>query len=328
MIRLGLIGCGRMGRVHLNAAAGSAEFAVVAICDPAFGAKGAAPLPCPLLDFDELLASEIDALVIAAPSDQHAALVERCLQNGKHVLCEKPLTLDPAGDLALAERAAKAGLLLQIGFWRRFAEPYQHVRQVLGSGRIGAPVALRAAQWDAAPPPPGFCDPRVSGGIEIDCGVHEFDLARWLLNGTVEAVTACGATSTPSLEAVGDADTIHGLVRLSGNRMMTIDLTRVAGYRDSIRTEIIGTHGSVVAEFASTGDVWVRWEDRCEKLSLVSQDVVADAVHAQLLAFASAVSTGSAGPDAAGALDSRRALLAARALRRSRDTGAWCSVPI
>jgi predicted dehydrogenase len=109
---------------------------------------------------------------------------------------------------------------------------------------------------------------------------------------------------------------------------MTIDLTRRAGYRDSIRTEIIGTQGSIVADFILGGSVNVQWEDRHEVIALASSNVIADAVQAQLHAFAEAVRNGASNPNAAGALDSRYALLAATALYQSRRAAAWRAVPL
>jgi myo-inositol 2-dehydrogenase / D-chiro-inositol 1-dehydrogenase len=327
-VRLGLIGCGRMGSVHMEAASALPQLEFAAACDPLLASNARGALRCPLLDLEELLESpSIEALVIAAPTSLHGSLVARGLDHGKHILCEKPLTLDPALDLLLAERASERGLILQVGFWRRFAEPCLRVRSLVRDGRIGRASAIRAAQWDATPPPPAFCDPRVSGGIEIDCGVHEFDFARWLTGGEIEEVSACGAVPTDALADVGDVDTVYGLARLSGGHAMTIDLTRRAGYRDSIRTEVIGTNGSIVADFAESGALIVQWEDQREVIELISRTVILDAVRAQLGAFAHAVRTGCPVPDAAGAHDSRQALLASEALRRARETACWCKVP-
>jgi scyllo-inositol 2-dehydrogenase (NAD+) len=315
-----------MGSVHLKAAMEVSGVELAAVCDPAVDPGTAVALPCPLVDFEALIASPgIDALVIATPTSLHEAMVARGLEQGKHVLCEKPLTLNPATDQALAQQAADVKRILQVGFWRRFAEPYLRVRDILAAGRIGAPRGIRAVQWDAVPPPSSFCDPRISGGIEIDCGVHEFDLVRWLFEDEVEAVAACSAVSS-TLAAVGDVDTLYGLARLSGGCAMAIDLTRCAGYRDSIRTEVIGAHGSVVADFSMTGTLTVQWYDRREVIPFTSQDVMMDAVCAQLRAFAGAVRTGQADASAADARDSCRALIAAEALRRARGTERWWAV--
>lgn len=320
-VRLGLVGCGRMGRAHLAALCGHTAVEVAAVCDPQLDAS--ARLPCPVLPFDRMIASPaVDAVLIAAPTPLHEDLTRAALDGGKHVLCEKPLTLDPSGDRVLARHAARRALILHVGFWRRFAQPYVRLRQLLASGRVGEPTAIRTAQWDARPPSAAFCDVRVSGGLEIDCGVHEFDLARWLFRREIEAVTACSPAPSAELGAVGDVDTIFGLARLAGGRTMTIDLTRTAGHRDSIRTEVIGERGSLIADFADTGTLVARWGDEREELQLVS-DVIADALRAQLEAFARAIRAGRPHPDAATAEDSARALAAASAMRDARACGLW-----
>ena len=326
-VRLGLVGCGRMGRAHLAAAAAVDTVDIVAVCDPFLDVNPVASTAPPRSTFDRLVASgDVEALLIAAPTPEHERLTAAAIDYGKHVLCEKPLTLDPAADRALAVRASDRGVILQVGFWRRFAEPYLGVRELLTHDRIGPVTGMRAAQWDAQAPSPAFCDPQVSGGIEIDCGVHEFDLARWLLGAHISAVTACSACASPGLRAVGDVDTVFALARLDGHRMMAIDLTRTAGHRDSIRTEIIGARGSIVVEFVEAGTLVVRDGDRRDTCELAARDVIAAALARQLHAFAGAIVAGRLHPDAATAHDSCRALLAARAMRDARDRGIWLDV--
>jgi myo-inositol 2-dehydrogenase/D-chiro-inositol 1-dehydrogenase len=313
-----------MGRAHLSAAERCADAHIEAIVDPALSAAGASCSRVRLSDVEDVLASdEIEGLLIAAPTSLHESLVERALACGKHVLCEKPLTTSIEADLRLAAQAVTAGRVLQVGFWRRFAEPYRRLRALLRAGDLGEPRAMRASQWDAASPPVEFCDVGVSGGIEVDCGVHEFDLARWLLDREVEEVTAVGSVSPGELTAVGDVSTALGLGRLSPNGLLSVDLTRTAGYRDSIRTEIICEHGSAVLEFDSGGEIAVRAGASRRVLRLAARDVIADALVAQLTAFAIGSRAVSAHLDAASAIDSSRALSAALAMRQARRDGGW-----
>lgn len=300
----------------------------MAVVDPFVDAAALPATSAPLLPLEEVLQHPlVDAFLIAAPTSEHAQLVRSAIHQGKHVLCEKPLTLDPVADVTLERLATNRGRLLQIGFWRRFAEPYTQLREVLQASAIGRATAMRAGQWDAKAPPPAFCDPRVSGGLEIDCGVHEFDLARWLLGAEVDAVAAWSPSASPALAAVGDVETVYGVARLSGDRALTIDLTRTAGHRDSIRTEVIGEHGSVVVEFADTGRMVVRSGNRRIVDDLPARDVVAEALKAQLRVFAAGVRAGRLHRDASSAIDSRRALVAAQALRDARLAGSWLPVP-
>jgi predicted dehydrogenase len=326
-IALVIVGCGRMGRAHLEAAGDVAEVDVVAVVDPLLDAGEPHGLGPPAMSLDDALAGRpVNALLVAAPTRAHEDLVRHALMHGKHVLCEKPLTLDPAADLELDGLASERGLVLQVGFWRRFAEPYLLARELLAAGHIGTVSSIRAAQWDAVPPPAAFCDPRISGGLEIDCGVHEFDMARWLLGCEVEEVAARSPTPSAEAEAAGDVDTVCGLARMAGDQTLMVDLTRTAGYMDSIRTELIGTRGALITEFADTGSVVLRRQGRRDVVPLTVCDVIADALRAQLRAFARAVRTGQADAGAGTAADSAMALSAAQALRDARADGRWHDV--
>ena len=318
-MNIALVGCGRMGLQHLAAASRTDEVNIVAVVDPA----PPAGVVSSVATLKEALAADIDGILVASPTSTHEDLVTLALERGKHVLCEKPLTLIPERDKALGTLAEQLGLTLQVGFWRRFAEPYLRLRRVLDSGAIGRATAIRTAQWDACPPPPGFCDPNSSGGIEVDCGVHEIDVVCWILDAEPLVVAAAAPADTSSLADVGDVETVLGLVRLTGHRTMSIDLTRTAGHRDSIRTEVIGSAGSAIVDFGETGTITVRSANGLRTLPLAAEDVIAEALGEQLRAFSRAAESGQAWPDAADAADSYRATLACQALRRARIDGEW-----
>jgi predicted dehydrogenase len=326
-IGVALIGCGRMGKEHLEAARSIAEVSLRAVVDPAL-TRSEATLDTPMAAWEEVLASpEIDAVIIAAPTPVHATLVREALEAGKHVLCEKPLTLEPDEDLAVGRLAGEVNRVLHVGFWRRFAEPYRLARSIISAGTIGEVRTVRAAQWDAKRPPLSFCDPRVSGGLEVDCGVHEFDVVRWLLDAEVEAVAACAALPDRDLATVDDVDALHGLCRLNRNRVLAIDLTRTAGYEDSVRTELIGELGSVVIAFGTSGRIVIRHGAKRDVRALKAPDVVGDALRRQLQTFSSSVASGLRDPDASSATDSSIALCAAAAMRASRlASGLWQDV--
>ena len=322
-MRLGLVGCGRMGKAHLAAALRTPEVDVAGVADPCATAGDERwPTVASLSALAER--TPLDAVLVAASTPAHEAIVAEALDRGLHVLCEKPLTLDPDRSTTLGDAARAAGLVLQVGYWRRFAEPFRDLRAVIGSGRLGRVGAIRTAQWDARPEPASFCDPSVSGGLEVDCGVHEFDTARWLLDAEVEGVTGCAPSASPELAAVADVDTVYGLARLSADRAMSIDLTRRAGHLDSIRVEAIGLKGSAIVEFALGGTFVVREGVRREERPLASHDVIADGLAAQLNGFVSGVAAGRLDRHASSAFDCARALEAALALRQARrERNAW-----
>ena len=183
------------------------------------------------------------------------------LAAGKHVLCERPLTFDADTDMRLAAEADRRGLGLHVGFWRRHAWPYREARRLIAEGEIGAPRMLRLAQWDAEPLSPAFCDPAVSGGIEIDCGVHECDLAAWICGSPVVEAFARGAPTRSEIAAVGDVESLIGLLVLAGGQPVSLDLARTATHADLVRSEIVGEHGSLICEAHGAGALLVSQDD-------------------------------------------------------------------
>jgi myo-inositol 2-dehydrogenase/D-chiro-inositol 1-dehydrogenase len=320
VLELALIGAGRMGRNHARALARCEETRLVAVCDPVrAAAEAAAPEGARVLEqVDELLADHaIGGVLIAAPTPLHDGLVERALVAGKHVLCEKPLTLDVARDVALGRLAEDLGLVLQVGFWRRFAWPYREAARLIAEGAIGEPRLIRACQWDSRPPPAAFCDPAVSGGLEIDCGVHELDLAAWLLGSPIAHISAAGTHGDPEIEAIGDVEALAALAVTADGSPATIDLARSVRYGDDVRTEIVGAHGALLVSAVGRGSLVLGDENGLATVSNPSDDVLDDALAFQADTFARAVA-GSRHPALPGPRESSHALAAAQAMRRAR----------
>jgi myo-inositol 2-dehydrogenase/D-chiro-inositol 1-dehydrogenase len=316
--RLAVLGAGRMGRRHIAAAGPAAGVELVAVCDPAPGAAEAAAPPGVATSPDlGALRVEIDAVVIAAPTPLHTALAEQAIDMGLDVLSEKPVGLDPPAIERLGARAAAAGRVLAVGFWRRTAWPYVEARRLVAEGAIGIPTFMRASQWDADLPPLGFCDPAVSGGLEIDCGVHEVDLARWFLGSEIAHVSATGTPGEPA--AVGDAETVAALAETVAGQAVTIDLARTCRYDDDVRTEILGPDGALLIDARGSGGL--RHGDRygLRDVPGPAGDVLERALVAQLERFAAACA-GVAEPHAT-ATDAARALEVGQAMRRSRLAG-------
>jgi myo-inositol 2-dehydrogenase/D-chiro-inositol 1-dehydrogenase len=324
MATIALIGAGRMGRTHARALARSEHARLVAVCDPVPGAAEAAAPPnaTPHHDIEATLADRtIDAVLIAAPTPLHDALVERALLAGKHVLCEKPLTLDVHRDIALGRLAESLDLVLQVGFWRRFAWPYRDAKRLIDDNAIGEPRLIRLAQWDGEPPPPAFCDPAVSGGLEIDCGVHELDLAAWLLDSPIAHITAAAARGDAAIEAVGDVEALVALAVTAGGAPATIDLARSVRYGDDVRTEIVGAHGALLISAIGQGSLQIGDSSGLREQPTPSDHVLDDALAAQADCFARAIA-GHRDPALPGSNASAHALAAAQAMRRARLSGA------
>jgi myo-inositol 2-dehydrogenase/D-chiro-inositol 1-dehydrogenase len=325
---LALVGAGRMGAVHLRALARTRRVQLRVICDPSpaaaeLGEQAGVPVEG---DLEQTLRrDDVHCVLIAAPTPLHEELVTAALAAGKHVLCEKPLTLDPDADARLGAESDRRNLGLHVGFWRRHAWPYREARRLLAEGAIGEPRLLRLAQWDAEPPPAAFCDPAVSGGIEIDCGVHECDLAAWLCDSPVVEAFARGAPTRPEIGAVDDVESLVGLLVLAAGQPVSLDLARTAAYSDVVRSEIVGERGALICEAYGTGALLVRQEDGMREVLSPTDDVLLDALARQIDALAAAVAGGPV-PDAARPSDAAAALRAAMALRQSRLSGA--AVPV
>lgn len=253
-VRAAVIGLGRMGAVHMAALREVPEIDVVAIADTRESVLDAAAHDHPhaAIHADPatvLAASGVEAVLLATPTPTHPVLTAAALEAGKHVLCEKPLALDPAVSESLGSRASAQNLILQVGYWRRFSAPWVAARDTLATGRIGDPVLLRLSQWDADPPPPEFCDPAVSGGLAVDCGVHEFDLATWLTGRRPLAVFAHQLPGAdPAIAAAGDVENLLVTVDLTGGAKVIVDLSRNARYGDDVRSEILGTDGALFVD--------------------------------------------------------------------------------
>ncbi len=324
MTGLALVGVGRMGALHLRALPRARRVQLRVICDPApaaaaFGELAGVPVEA---EFEQTLRrDDVDFVLIAAPTPEHESLVAAALAAGKHVLCERPLTFDAHTDMRLAAEADRRGLGLHVGFWRRHAWPYREARRLIAEGEIGAPRMLRLAQWDAEPLSPAFCDPAVSGGIEIDCGVHECDLAAWLCGSPVVEAFARGAPTRPEIAAVGDVESLIGLLVLKAGQPVSLDLARTATHADLVRSEIVGEHGSLICEAHGAGALLVSQEDGFREVLPMTDDVMLDALARQIDALAAAAAGGPV-PDAARPSDAAAALRAAQAMRQSRRTGA------
>ena len=249
---IGLVGAGRMGATHariIAQAVPEVRLAAIADVDVAAAARLADELGVDrsFATAPELLADPgVDAILVAVSTSQHLAVVQAAAAAGKDVLCEKPLALTIADTDGAIEAARTAGIRLQVGFMRRWDADYRRARQRVADGAIGRPVLFKSLQFDTELPPPSFRDPRVSGGIMVDMGIHEFDLARWLVGDEVVEVTAFGSCLVhPELAPLGDVDNAVVGLRFAGGAVGNVELSRTAAYGEDVRTEVMGVTGSV-----------------------------------------------------------------------------------
>jgi len=249
-LRLLVIGAGRMGRVHLAAIERSASVRAVAVVepfDPAREALAGSGLALHASLDDALAAGGFDAALIAAPSPLHPGLVAALMDAGVPTLCEKPLGLHSSDTAQAAERAASAGVPLQIGYWRRYVPELQALRAEIEAGALGDIALIQAWQWDGEPPAAAFR--LTSGGPLLDMGVHEFDMVRWLTGQDIELQSVVDSAVTSVEPVEGDPESVLATGRLSGGGVAVISLGRRFDHGDCCWVEVIGTQGSRRCEF-------------------------------------------------------------------------------
>lgn len=250
-LRVGLIGIGRIGRMYGQYLAQRVPGAVlVAVADPKPGLAesfaGEFGIARWHAHHQELLNDkEIDAVTIVASTSTHQQVVIDAAKSGKAIFCEKPISLTLEGACQMMEAVTAAGVFFQMAFQRRFDAGYLAAKQKLEEGAIGDPVVFTSISRDPYRPPVEFCDPKVSGGLIADMGVHDFDAARMYM-GEVKSVHAIGGTlAYPEMKSVGDIDNaIIDMVFQSG-ALGVVQLSRNAAFGYDIRGEIWGTKGSI-----------------------------------------------------------------------------------
>ncbi len=250
-LKVGLIGLGRLGKVYArDLSSRLAETRLVAVADVngALAAEVAAEFDVPRSygDSRELLTDrEVDAVVIVSPTHTHKDVVCAAMESRKPTFCEKPLALSLDECRAMKSAVEKHGTFFQMGFMRRFDPGYAAAKRRIDEGGIGRPVIFKATSRDPFRPSLEYANPASSGGILVDMGIHDFDLARWFM-GDVKTVSAIGGVlAYPEMASVGDIDNAIATLVFADGRLGVIDLTRNGVYGYDITTELLGTAGTV-----------------------------------------------------------------------------------
>ncbi len=252
-LRIGLIGAGRIGKVHgeaISTRVDSTELAAVSdvILPAAQDLAAKWRVPKIFQDYHLILQDPgIDAVAICSSTDTHAKIIIEAAQAGKHIFCEKPIdhSLEKI-DAALAA-VEKASVKLMVGFNRRFDPNFRRVREQVETGEIGVPRILRITSRDPAPPPVEYI--KVSGGIFLDMTIHDFDMARYLMGSEVTQVFVAGGVMVdPKIGAAGDLDTAVTTLWFANGAIGTIDNCRQAAYGYDQRVEVLGSSGMSQAE--------------------------------------------------------------------------------
>jgi inositol 2-dehydrogenase len=249
-VKVGLVGLGRLGRIYArDLATRIPETRLVAVADPDEAALAdvsatydARPHRDPETLFQD---SEVEAIVIASPTHTHAALTVAACATGKPIFCEKPPALSLAETGRMKAAVSRPGVFFQMGFMRRFDPGYAAAKRKVQEGLIGTPVVFKSSSRDPHRTTLEYANPKSSGGMIMDMGIHDFDLARFFM-GEVKSVTAVGGTlAYPELKTVGDIDNAIVSLVFNDDRIGVVDLSRNGIYGYDISTELLGTEGTL-----------------------------------------------------------------------------------
>jgi scyllo-inositol 2-dehydrogenase (NAD+) len=331
-LNVGVIGLGRLGRVYVRDLAGRIpETKVVAVADPIgnLAKEIAAEFDVPKSYTDPMAMIDdqtVDAIVIVTPTHIHREQVIAAAKSKKPTFCEKPPALSLAEVAQMKAAIEKSGMFFQMGFMRRFDAGYAAAKKAIEAGRIGQPLVFKATSRDPFRPSLEYANPASSGGMLIDMGIHDFDLARWFM-GDVQKVSAIGATiAYPELATVGDIDNAIASLTFTSGKLGVVDLTRSGIYGYDISTEILGLEGTIRIGYLRETPIVVM-----TKAHGVSHDTVPyfmerfrDAYTNQLQNFAQNVLQGRPAPITID--DGMEALRVGVAATRARESGASVNV--
>lgn len=249
-IKVGIIGAGRIGKVHAETIRSNGGFVEIKAVSDLFAdrvrpwAEGIGIMNVYSDSRRIIEDKEIDAVLICSSTDTHSQLIIEAAKAGKHIFCEKPIDLTTERIYEALEAVEKAGVKLQIGFQRRFDRSFKKAQEQIRGGKIGEPQILKITSRDPGPPPIDYI--KVSGGIFLDMMIHDFDMARFLMGSEVTEVYATGAVLVdPAIGEAGDIDTAIVTLKFENGALGVIDNSRKASYGYDQRVELFGSLGSI-----------------------------------------------------------------------------------
>ena len=319
-MHIGLIGTGRIGTFHAQGLArmeGVDRLTIVDV-DQRRSGEVAAQLGAETMETaEELVRSGVDAVVIAAATPAHGPLLHLAAEAGVPAFCEKPIALDLASTDAVIEHVDRAGILVQIGFQRRFDTGYQAAREAVADGVLGSVQVVRLGTHDPKPPPLEYV--AASGGIWRDLAIHDFDIVQWVLQSRVAEVYADGQATQAGFAESDDIDTACAILRFESGALGIFSGARVDPRGYDVRMEIFGTRDSVAVGVDARTPLRSLEESAARPAVPTYQNFIerfTDAYRAEIREFVSAVRDGT--PSKSTVREARLALVAALAADRSR----------
>ena len=329
-IKIGIIGAGRIGRVHAeNIAKFVPEMEIKTIADPFMNEQTEAfakscGIPNTTKDANDILNDpEIDAVLICSSTDTHSKYIIEAAHAGKHIFCEKPIDYDLEKVHAAINAAKEAGVKLQIGFCRRFDHNHKAVADAVKDGTIGDPHIVIVSSRDPEPPPASYV--AVSGGIFYDMMIHDFDMVRYVTGSEAVEISAVGSCLVnPNLQeesGIPDVDTAVVTMKMANGCIAVINNSRQAVYGYDQRVEAFGSKGmaSDANDLLNTTTVLTKDGAHSEKPLWFFLERYNQAFINQVISFVDAINNDT--PTAVGAIDGLRPVLMAKAATESCQAG-------
>lgn len=250
-INIGVIGIGRMGSIYVgHLVQRIANANLIAVADlkeklaESYAQKYNIPRWYPTHQ-DLVNDKNIEAVIVATPTNTHREVVVAAATHHKAIFCEKPMSLSLAEAQEMQQAVEQSGLLFQIGFMRRFDKGYMAAKQKIDQGVIGTPVVYKASSRDPYRPSLEYADPGHSGGLVTDMAIHDFDIGRWFM-GEVKSVYSIGGTlAYPEMKQIGDIDNAITNIYFDNGTLGVVDVSRNGVYGYDIRAEVLGTKGTL-----------------------------------------------------------------------------------
>lgn len=251
MVKVGIIGAGRIGKVHITSISTRIKEATIrAVVDPYLDegtAKWAKDMGVEYTtrDYKEVLEDkEIDAVIICSSTDTHTSISLEAIRAGKHVFCEKPIDHDTEKIQEVIKALENTNLKYQVGFNRRFDHNFEAVKEAVVKGKIGKPEIIKITSRD--PEPPSIDYIKVSGGMYLDMTIHDFDMARFLTGCDAKEIYVQSANRVdPLIGKAGDVDTAVLTLKMEDDTLVVIDNCRRSAYGYDQRVEVFGSKGMV-----------------------------------------------------------------------------------
>ena len=249
MIKVGIIGAGRIGRVHITSITTRVPDAVIkTVADPFLNDETAAwaksmGVEHTTKDYKEIINDpEISAVLICSSTDTHSPISVEAIKAGKHVFCEKPIDHDIAKIKEVIDALEGTNLKYQVGFNRRFDHNFESLQQAVAAGKVGKPEIIKITSRD--PEPPSIDYVKVSGGMFLDMTIHDFDMVRYLAGCDATEVYVQSANLVdPAIGEAGDVDTAVITLQMENGAIAVIDNCRRASYGYDQRAEVFGSDG-------------------------------------------------------------------------------------